>query len=205
MTVRSHKHHAASLAQPLSPLARLSPDSSPGPDNEANGDNAPASVTEMSTHFKSSAPTAVEILRAARSSGLAVTATGTGLRLRGEHPPTAELVALIRAHKTELVEILTGHRCRECGEAIVWRRPGAVAFADGTAAHLTCHERQPPGSGCRDRRPHAGRDPHPSRTVTLRSSQGDNPHGPQGRPAEAYAALAAKQADVSIPGEVKER
>ena len=35
--------------------------------------------------------------------------------------------------------MFSGDHCRRCGRLIDWRRDG-VAFADGTGAHLACHE-----------------------------------------------------------------
>ena len=58
---------------------------------------------------------------------------------RPEAVPTG-ILASLREHKAEVVELLTGHRCRCCGEPIDWRRPGGVAFADGAAAHVGCYD-----------------------------------------------------------------
>ena len=52
----------------------------------------------------------------------------------------APLVVKLRRHKIDLAEILAGNVCRHCGDAIEWREPGAVIFADGTGAHLRCYE-----------------------------------------------------------------
>jgi hypothetical protein len=52
----------------------------------------------------------------------------------------AEVLATLREHKAEVLELLTGHRCRYCGRRVTWREPGAVPFADNTAAHVLCYD-----------------------------------------------------------------
>jgi hypothetical protein len=53
----------------------------------------------------------------------------------------AEVLATLREHKTEVLELLTGHRCRYCGRRLDWREPGvAIAFADGSGGCLRCYE-----------------------------------------------------------------
>ena len=73
-------------------------------------------------------------------------ATGVRLRLAGDGKVRAsgaplELLARLREHKAELAELLAGHLCRHCGGLIEDLRPGWLAFGDGTAAHLGCHDR----------------------------------------------------------------
>jgi hypothetical protein len=68
-------------------------------------------------------------------------------------------MAWLRKHRGELIELLSGERCRYCGERIDWRRPGGVAFADGQAAHLGCFE-QAEASG--RSRPPVASTPHPA-------------------------------------------
>ncbi len=73
-------------------------------------------------------------------------ATGVRLRLAGDGKVRAsgaplEPLARLREHKAELAELLAGHLCRHCGGLIEDLRPGWLAFADGTAAHLGCHDR----------------------------------------------------------------
>ena len=50
----------------------------------------------------------------------------------------AEVLATLREHKLEVLELLTGHRCRYCARRIDWTQPGGMTFADGTAAHVVC-------------------------------------------------------------------
>jgi len=134
--------------------------------------------------------------------------TGTGLRLRAEQPPAPELLALIRAHKIELVEILAGHRCRACGEAIAWRVPGAVAFADGAAAHLTCYERRSLEGQWLEERPRTARDagPDPERSMIASSipTRAEQAGGPHRTPKRANGA-ADKSTDREILREARER
>lgn len=54
--------------------------------------------------------------------------------------PSPDLLAQLRAHKAEITALLRGEVCRHCGGGIDWWRPAAVALADGTGAHVTCHE-----------------------------------------------------------------
>jgi hypothetical protein len=51
----------------------------------------------------------------------------------------AEVLATLREHKAEVLELLTGHCCRYCGRRVTWREPGGVPFVDGTAAHVLCY------------------------------------------------------------------
>ncbi len=72
-------------------------------------------------------------------------ASGVRLRLAGDGKvkasgATLELLGRLREHKAELAELLAGKVCRHCGGLIEDLRPGWVPFADGTAAHLGCHD-----------------------------------------------------------------
>ena len=51
-----------------------------------------------------------------------------------------EVLAGLREHKAEVLELLTGCRCRYCGRRVVWTEPGGITFADGTAAHVLCYD-----------------------------------------------------------------
>jgi hypothetical protein len=84
---------------------------------------------------------AVAALALAQEAGVRLRVDEGRLKLAGR-PETvaAELLATLREHKAEVVELLTGHRCRCCGEPIDWHQPGGVAFADGTAAHVGCYD-----------------------------------------------------------------
>jgi hypothetical protein len=58
---------------------------------------------------------------------------------RPEEVP-AEVLAALRQHRAEVLELLTGYRCRYCGRRVTWNEPGGVPFADGTAAHVSCYD-----------------------------------------------------------------
>ena len=52
-----------------------------------------------------------------------------------------EVLATLREHKAEVLELLTGHRCRYCAKRLDWREPGvAIAFADGAGGCVRCYE-----------------------------------------------------------------
>lgn len=79
------------------------------------------------------------LLTEARVAGVGIRLVGGKPRVAGE--PSPEFLARLRAAKDALAALLAGETCRHCGAAIDWLRPGVVAFADGTGAHLPCHER----------------------------------------------------------------
>lgn len=79
------------------------------------------------------------ILAEARAAGVNIRLVDGKPRVKGEPPP--QLLARLRAAKGELASLLAGEMCRHCGAALDWLQPGALAFADGTGAHLPCHER----------------------------------------------------------------
>jgi hypothetical protein len=82
---------------------------------------------------------AVALLAEAEAVGASLRAAGNG-NVRAAGAPLA-LLARLREHKAELLELLTANACRHCGEVMNW--PGSVGrtFADGTGAHHACHER----------------------------------------------------------------
>jgi hypothetical protein len=84
--------------------------------------------------------TALAALAEARGAGVELQVDAGRLRLNAKASPPAELLDRLRQHKAEVMELLTGARCRYCGGMIDWRTAGAVAFADGTAAHVACYE-----------------------------------------------------------------
>ena len=83
---------------------------------------------------------AAKLQAEAHAAGVHLTVTAGRLRLRADREPPADLLDRLRRHKGELLELLTGHRCRHCGGVLDWRGPGPVAFADGSAAHGGCYE-----------------------------------------------------------------
>ena len=85
------------------------------------------------------------------AAGLLDRAAAAGMQLRVEPggavkvlarpsdvPP--DLLAALRAHKTELAALLMGNACRWCGHAMGWPGPVGVVLADGTAMHTRCGE-----------------------------------------------------------------
>jgi hypothetical protein len=206
MAVRKNELRRVPLAEPLSPSSRLVGPCCPGGTNGANGANRRASPAGAGADSRSSAAAAIEILRAARAGGIAVIAVGTDLKLRAEQPPAPELLARLRAHKAVLLQVLTGHRCRECGETIDWRTPGAVAFADDAAAHLTCYERPRGASRGHGPQPYAARDPDRGPCVIAASmpSRAEDVDGPGCVPAKTGGAT-GEDADTATAWEVMDR
>jgi hypothetical protein len=85
---------------------------------------------------------AAAALALARAAGVRLRVDEGRLKLAGRPAAVpAEVLATLREHKAEVVELLTGHRCRYCGRRLDWREPGvAIAFADGTGGCLRCYE-----------------------------------------------------------------
>ena len=86
---------------------------------------------------------AAAALRAVLAAGLTLRAEADGrILVRGapeDCPP--ELLKHLRARRADVLRLLRGDWCRECGEPIDWPGPVGVIFADGLAAHLSCYER----------------------------------------------------------------
>ncbi len=74
---------------------------------------------------------AIEIIDAARASGVVITVTGDRLKLRAPAEPPREIVEAIRIHKPQIIEILTTPTT------------GVVAWMEGVAALDV--DRPPPG------------------------------------------------------------
>jgi hypothetical protein len=87
-------------------------------------------------------PSAADIVRAANSIGLTFQLRGSYIEWQADLEPTEAVLARLRVHKPELIEILCGDRCLHCSERLAWPNPNipAVVFADSTAAHLACYE-----------------------------------------------------------------
>ena len=83
---------------------------------------------------------AVWTLALAGAEGVVLAASGNELRARFPvGRKSAELLFLLKAHKAELLGILTGDRCRFCGEEMAWPAAAGVVFGDRTAAHHACY------------------------------------------------------------------
>jgi hypothetical protein len=80
---------------------------------------------------------AAKLLGEARRSGVRLRlADGRKIKVAGN--PDPDLLDRLRRHKPELIEIMTGDRCRHCGEPMAWPGPAGVVHADGTAEHHEC-------------------------------------------------------------------
>jgi hypothetical protein len=90
---------------------------------------------------------AVALLAEAETCGARLRAAGNGnVKAAGVPLP---LLAWLREHKLELLELLTARACRHCGDALNWPDPVGIIFGDGTGAHHACHERAEVERVCR--------------------------------------------------------
>ena len=80
--------------------------------------------------------TAVEAVREARAAGVSLRLVGGKAKVAGD--PSAELLARLRAHNAEIVEILSADRCRHCGVSLAWPGPAGIILGDGTAECQPC-------------------------------------------------------------------
>jgi hypothetical protein len=78
------------------------------------------------------------LLREAQDAGVTLAAEGGQVRVSAAEAPSPELLARLRAHKAELLGLLTGDVCRRCGRRMGWPDPRGVVYADGTAEHHEC-------------------------------------------------------------------
>ena len=83
---------------------------------------------------------AAQLLAEAEAAGVSLRVEKDSVRLSAAIAPPPELLARLSAVKLELLEILRGDRCRHCGDWLFWRKPNAVVFGDGRAAHVVCYE-----------------------------------------------------------------
>lgn len=86
-------------------------------------------------------PTAAELLRRAHVEGVAIWREGERVRFAASRPPASDLLDGLRRAKAEVLALLSGERCRFCAGPLDWSGPGAIPFADRSAAHLTCADR----------------------------------------------------------------
>src|SRR4051794_34849778 len=81
------------------------------------------------------------LLAEAAASDLQLWYEGGAVRWRGYS--SAELLARLRSHKAEIIELLRGDVCRRCGGHLAWPRLGVgVVFGDGTAECMGCADRE---------------------------------------------------------------
>jgi hypothetical protein len=131
---------------------------------------------------------AVALLAEAEAVGASLRAAGNG-NVRAAGAPLA-LLARLREHKAELLELLTANACRHCGEVMNWPGPVGITFADGTGrtTPATSGPRPPaswPGPPTR-RRP--TRWPTRPRSPSAGRSCRDRPAGGPSRHPEAVKA-----------------
>jgi hypothetical protein len=82
---------------------------------------------------------AARLLREAQAAGLRLRAEGDQLRAEADAAPAVTLLARLRAHKGELLELLRGDRCQHCFERLAWPAPVGVVHGDGRASCLPCY------------------------------------------------------------------
>jgi hypothetical protein len=81
--------------------------------------------------------TAAAALREATLTGVTLRLGADGkAKVGGDVAP--ELLAWLREHRSEIVEILSADRCRWCGEPLAWPGPAGIMLADGTAECMPC-------------------------------------------------------------------
>jgi hypothetical protein len=80
------------------------------------------------------------LLREAAQVGVTVRLVEGKPKVAGNPPP--ELLARLREHKPEIVEILKADRCRWCGEILRWPGPVGVVLGDGLAECMPCVDRE---------------------------------------------------------------
>jgi hypothetical protein len=88
--------------------------------------------------------TAAELLSLARWAGLDLWLEGSEARVAAEVSP--ELLERLRDHRPELVEILTGRRCRCCSTRITVERPAALLLPGGEVECFECVGEPAPGA-----------------------------------------------------------
>jgi hypothetical protein len=87
---------------------------------------------------------AIALLAEARNGGFSVRLADGKVKVGGRAPPA--LLDRMRQHKADIADLLSGGRCRHCGEPVTaehYQHPGgsqALPFADGSAAHLSCDD-----------------------------------------------------------------
>ena len=82
---------------------------------------------------------AAAVLAAAQSAGAVLLLEGNPPTVRDSARLPAAVLTDIDVHRRTIAVLFKGDHCRSCGRPIDWHRDG-VAFADRTAAHVTCYE-----------------------------------------------------------------
>jgi hypothetical protein len=84
--------------------------------------------------------TAAAALREASAAGVSLRLVDGTAKVAGA--PSAELLARLREHKQEIVEILGADRCRWCGERLAWPIAVGVILGNDTAECMCCADRE---------------------------------------------------------------
>src|SRR3954454_16206075 len=87
--------------------------------------------------------TAAALVRQARTTGVELQLVDGNVKLRG--PTTPEFRAALREHKAEIVAVLAGGACRQCGTPLLPApapRGSLLVFGDGTAECMACADRE---------------------------------------------------------------
>jgi hypothetical protein len=79
---------------------------------------------------------AAALLREARAIGLDFEQVDGRWRITGK--PDPDLRDRLRDNRVELIEVLTGKRCRWCAVRLAWPGPAGIVYADGTAECQPC-------------------------------------------------------------------
>jgi hypothetical protein len=82
---------------------------------------------------------AVRLLREPQAAGLRLRAEDGQVRVAADRAPPTELLERLRAHKSEILELLRSDRCQGCGERLAWPEPVGVVHGDGRASCFPCH------------------------------------------------------------------
>ena len=78
--------------------------------------------------------TAVAALRDATRAGVSLRLVAGKAKVSGDVAP--ELLARLREHKAEIVEILSADRCCQCGEPLAWPGPVGIVLGDDNNSYL---------------------------------------------------------------------
>ena len=81
--------------------------------------------------------TAVAAIRRAHEAGVVITCDGKNLVLRASHPPAAEVVDLLKAHKADIISLLET-------QSVAQKTDGTFKCDTGRSTAQACLEREPP-------------------------------------------------------------
>ena len=81
---------------------------------------------------------AVAALAAASAAGVEIWLDGQRLRWRAARP-NPEVLDQLRAHKSEVLDVLAGSRCHGCGCRLAWPAPVGIVHGNGRASCWDCY------------------------------------------------------------------